>query len=52
MNLTLKRLDLIGRKMNVKTGITSSTVCSDCPNPGTKVSIHVPYVFEASDFEG
>lgn len=52
MNLTLKRLELIGRKMNVKTGISSSAACSSCPNPGTKVTIHVPYVFEASDFEG
>lgn len=51
MNLTLKRLELIGRKMNVKTGISSSSACSSCPNPGTKVTIHVPYVFEASDFE-
>lgn len=52
MNLTLKRLELIGRKMNAKTGISSSSACSSCPNPGTRVIIHVPYVFEASDFEG
>lgn len=52
MNLTLKRLELIGKKLKVATSITNTPLHPGNQNPGTKVTIHVPYVFEASDFEG
>jgi two-component sensor histidine kinase len=51
MNLTLKRLELIGKKLNVKTSITTSDIHPGNPYPGTKVEIIVPYVFEAAEFE-
>ncbi|PKP51672.1 MAG: hypothetical protein CVT92_12150 [Bacteroidetes bacterium HGW-Bacteroidetes-1] len=51
MNLTLKRLELIGKKLNVKTSITTSDIHPGKPFPGTKVEIIVPYVFEAAEFE-
>jgi len=51
MNLTLKRLELIGKKLNVKTSITTSDIHPGNPYPGTIVEIIVPYVFEAGEFE-
>jgi signal transduction histidine kinase len=45
MNLTLKRLELIGHRMKVKTRISTTMACPECSNPGTKVTIYIPYVF-------
>jgi hypothetical protein len=51
MNLTLKRLELIGKKLKVETSITNSPLHPDSQNPGTKVSIIVPFVFEYTEFQ-
>lgn len=51
MDLTLKRLELIGKKLNVKTSINTCDKHPGMPYPGTKVEIIVPYVFAAAEFE-
>lgn len=51
MNLTLKRLELIGKKMKVKTSIATNDLYPGNHYPGTKVEIVVPFVFEAKEFE-
>lgn len=51
MTLTLKRLELIGKKLNVETSITNSPLNPDSHHPGTKVSIVVPFVFDYSEFQ-
>jgi LytS/YehU family sensor histidine kinase len=48
MNLTLKRLELIGKKLKVETSITTSDLMPGKPLPGTRVEIVVP--FENSGF--
>ncbi len=50
MNLTLKRLELIGKKLKVETSITSSPLNPGSQNPGTKVTIVVPFVFDYAEF--
>jgi hypothetical protein len=49
MNLTLKRLELIGKKLDVKTSITTSDTHPGNPYPGTKVEIVVPFSFGAAE---
>ncbi len=51
MNLTLKRLELIGKKMKVKTSIITSDLHPGNPYPGTKVEIVVPYIFEVKEYD-
>lgn len=51
MNLTLKRLELIGKKLKVNTSITNSPLKPGSHHPGTKVSIVVPFVFDHTEFQ-
>ncbi len=51
MNLTLKRLIPIGKKLKVITSITNSPLHPDSQNPGTKVTIVVPFAFDYSEFQ-
>ncbi len=42
MGMTRKRLEIIGKKMNVKTSVEFSEAFPGSPNPGTRVVIIVP----------
>lgn len=46
MSLTIKRLELIGKKLKVPTGIVAATAQGAEPYPGTRVEIVVPFVME------
>ncbi len=46
MDLTMKRLELIGKKLKVETSITNAPMHPDSPYPGTKVAIIVPFVLD------
>lgn len=49
MSLTIKRLELIGKKLGVRTGITVMSAHNDDPYPGVRVEIVVPYVLEEGE---
>lgn len=49
MDLTRKRLDLISKKMKVKTSIITKEAYPENPNPGTRVEIVVPFSFGAAE---
>lgn len=49
MSLTIKRLELIGKKLGVRTGITVMSAHNDEPYPGVRVEIVVPYVLEEGE---
>lgn len=48
MNMTRKRLEIIGKKMNVETSVNISETSPGEPNPGTLVVIIVPYSYGKS----
>ena len=49
MAMTQKRLEIIGRKMNVETSVVTSEVMSGNINPGTRVVIIVPVSYSSAD---
>lgn len=48
MDITRKRLEILGKKMNIKTSIIVSEAFPGNPRPGTKVEIIVPVSFDKS----
>jgi len=42
MSMTQKRLEILGKRMNVQTSVTISESSPESPNPGTRVVIVVP----------
>jgi len=45
MELTRKRLAILGKKMNVKTSVDIYSVTPENPNPGTRVTMIVPFSY-------
>jgi hypothetical protein len=49
IEITRKRLNLLGQKYGIKTGITYSEKSPGLPNPGTKIEIIVPVQFGSTE---
>jgi LytS/YehU family sensor histidine kinase len=48
MNIVRKRLILLGKKYGIETGVTAVDKSPGSPNPGTRVTIVVPFIFGAT----
>lgn len=49
MNIVRKRLVLLGRKYGIETGVTAVDKTPGSPNPGSRVTIVVPFIYGTSE---
>ena len=52
MDITKKRLSLLGQKFGINTGITYSEKSPGQPNPGTKIEMIVPVLYGRPEVQG